>query len=117
MCALISLFGISTAVATPTPDTPVASVQENQRAQEHFNTNLQTAMSVGGVTGTAIGAGIGCVIGLAGAIVGCIPGAITGAAIGGVVGTIVVGGPTLAYSAIDLVQTLQAPPGTTKWNY
>lgn len=111
------LIGIGTATADPMPEAPVASPMENQRAQEHFNTNLGTAMSVGGITGTIIGAGIGCAIGLPAAVVGCIPGAITGAAIGGVVGTIVVGGPTLAYSAIDLIQTWQAPPGTTKWNY
>lgn len=100
---------------TPVPESPAASAIENDRAQQHFNTNLGTAMQIGGIAGTATGAAIGCAIGLIGAIVGCIPGAITGAAIGGVVGTLAFGGPTLIYSAVDVVQTWQAPPGSTKW--
>lgn len=113
--ACIAIGFASVAAAEPAPEVPVASAIENDRAQQHFNTNLGTAMQIGGIAGTATGAAIGCAIGLIGAIVGCIPGAITGAAIGGVVGTLAFGGPTLVYSAIDVVQTWQAPPGTTKW--
>lgn len=114
--SLLLAIGFSaTAQAEPAPAIPAASALENDRAQQHFNTNLGTAMQIGGIAGTATGAAIGCAIGLIGAVVGCIPGAITGAAIGGVVGTLAFGGPTLIYSAVDVVQTWQAPPGTTKW--
>lgn len=93
----------------------VASPLENQRATQEFNTQLGLATSIGGLTGGIIGAAIGCVLGLPGLIVGCLPGAATGFAIGSLVGTIGAGGPTLVVAGIELVNTLNAPPGTTKW--
>ena len=92
---------------------PVASLEENQKAQSAFLTQLGIATSVGGLVGTIIGAVVGCVFGLPLFGVGCIPGIAAGAGLGGVIGTIVAGGPTLVVAGIDLIQTLQAPPGTT----
>lgn len=91
---------------------PIASPIENQRAQGEFSSNLSIATAIGGLVGTAIGAAIGCVVTLP---VGCFPGLVTGAGVGGVLGTIAVGGPTLLASGIELINTLQAPEGTTKW--
>ncbi|RYF44488.1 MAG: ammonium transporter, partial [Comamonadaceae bacterium] len=50
------------------------------------------------------------------AVFGCLPFGVTGAGIGAIVGTIAVGGPTLIVAGIDLLTTLNAPPGTTKWS-
>ena len=44
-----------------------------------------------------------------------IPGIVTGAGVGGVIGTIIAGGPTLVVAGIDLINTLNAAPGTTVW--
>ncbi|MBF6091865.1 hypothetical protein [Nocardia cyriacigeorgica] len=92
---------------------PVASPIENQRAQNEFASNFGIATAIGGFVGTAIGAVIGCVITIP---AGCLPGLVTGAGVGGILGTIAVGGPALVAAGIELVNTLQAPPGTTKWD-
>jgi len=90
---------------------PVASSVENQRAQNDFASKFGIGTAIGGFVGTAIGAVIGCVVTLP----VCIPGLVTGASVGGILGTIAVGGPTLVAAGVDLIQTLQAPEGTTKW--
>ncbi|MBJ8348679.1 ammonium transporter [Antrihabitans sp. YC2-6] len=101
--------------------TPVASPLENQRAQDSFLTELALATTVGGLVGTALGvvAGAigGCLLGLPFFGVGCIPAAIVGATIGGILGTVIAGGPTVIAAGQELINTLNAPPGTTKWNY
>ncbi|OZF39839.1 hypothetical protein CH294_05210 [Rhodococcus sp. 14-2483-1-1] len=92
--------------------TTVASPEENLAAQQNFSSQLGIATAIGGLTGTAIGAAIGCVVTLA---AGCIAGLVTGAGVGGVIGTITAGGPTLVVAGIDLLNTLNAAPGTTVW--
>ncbi|WP_040838803.1 hypothetical protein [Nocardia brevicatena] len=98
---------------------PIASPSENQRAMQEFGTQFGLATSVGGFLGTAVGvvAGglIGCILGLPLLGVGCIPAAIAGAGIGGILGTVAVGGPTLAIAGMELLNTMQAAPGTSKW--
>jgi small-conductance mechanosensitive channel len=93
--------------------TPVASPRENQRAQDDFLSQFGIATAIGGFIGTVIGA----LVGLTGIIGGptVIASVIAGAGIGGIIGTIVVGGPALVIAGIDLISTLTAPPGTTKW--
>ncbi|MEU1525159.1 hypothetical protein ACWDO0_33420 [Nocardia rhamnosiphila] len=91
---------------------PIASLKENQQAQNEFASNFGIATAIGGFVGTAIGAVIGCVVTI---VAGCVPGLITGAGVGGILGTIAVGGPTLVAAGIELINTLQAPAGTTKW--
>ncbi|MBF6062762.1 hypothetical protein IU500_13735 [Nocardia terpenica] len=91
---------------------PIASATENQRAMGDFTTKFGLATAVGGFVGTAIGAAIGCVVTLP---LACIPGLLTGAGVGGIIGTVVAGGPTLVAAGVDLVNTLQAPDGTTQW--
>ncbi|MGY4098362.1 hypothetical protein ACW2Q0_02175 [Nocardia sp. R16R-3T] len=102
-------------VAKPVVAKEVASPIENQRAQNEFASNFGIATAVGGFIGTAIGAVVGCIFGLPLFGVGCIAGLPIGAGIGGILGTIAVGGPTLVAAGIDLLNTLQAPDGTTKW--
>ncbi|OZD11436.1 hypothetical protein CH253_29065 [Rhodococcus sp. 06-156-3C] len=93
--------------------TPVASPDENLKAQQTFASQLGLATAIGGFTGTAIGFGIGAIGFLAGPVgLGTVP---TFATIGGIIGTIVAGGPTLVVAGIDLINTLNAPPGTTKF--
>ncbi|MET8424558.1 hypothetical protein [Nocardia sp. NPDC004860] len=99
-------------VSQPLVVKPVASQMENDRALSSFTTQFSLATTIGTFVGTAIGATIGCVVTL---VAGCLPGLTTGAAAGGIIGTIVVGGPTLIASGIDLLSTLQAADGTTKW--
>jgi hypothetical protein len=101
------------AQARPAPLTAVASTTENQAAQDTFLAQFGIATAIGGFVGTVIGA----VVGLTGIIGGptVIASVIAGAAIGGIIGTIVVGGPALLIAGIDLVSTLTAPPGTTKF--
>lgn len=98
---------------------PIASPEENLKAQNAFATQFGIATAVGGFLGTAVGvvAGgvIGCILGLPFLGVGCIPAAIAGAGIGGVLGTLAVGGPALAVSGMELIETMQAPAGGTKW--
>ncbi|MEV6137185.1 ammonium transporter [Nocardia sp. NPDC051990] len=104
--------------AAPTA-TPVASPVENQAALAEFATRFGLATTIGTFVGTAIGLVVGgvtgCIIGLPLFGVGCIPAAIAGAGIGGVLGTIAAGGPVLALSAMELIETLNAPDGTSKW--
>ncbi|MBF6329023.1 hypothetical protein [Nocardia transvalensis] len=98
----------------------VASPIENQRAMGEFSTQFGLATAVGGFVGTAVGVVVGgivgCLLGLPFLGVGCIPAAIAGAGIGGILGTVAVGGPALALAGMDLVNTLQAAPGTSKWS-
>ncbi|WP_280329701.1 ammonium transporter [Nocardia wallacei] len=102
------------AAARPAPVTPVASLMENQLAMQSFGSQFGIATAVGGFIGTALGALAGLVFGLA--VLPLEPATIlTGAAIGGIIGTVVAGGPTLIIAGIDLLSTLSAPPGTTKW--
>ncbi|MGA9871342.1 MAG: ammonium transporter [Rhodococcus sp. (in: high G+C Gram-positive bacteria)] len=93
--------------------TPVASPDENLKAQQTFASQLGIATAIGGFTGTAIGALAGG-LGFLGGPVGLasVP---LGATIGGIAGTIIAGGPTLVVAGIDLINTLTAPPGTTKF--
>ncbi|MBF6528838.1 ammonium transporter [Nocardia asiatica] len=93
--------------------TPVASPFENQRAMDAFLAQFTIATAVGGFIGTVIGALVG-LTGLIGGPIG-IGTVLAGAGIGGIIGTIVVGGPALIIAGIDLISTLAAPPGTTKW--
>ncbi|MEU1985093.1 hypothetical protein [Nocardia sp. NPDC019395] len=98
---------------------PIASPIENQMAMNEFSTQFSIATAVGGFVGTAagvvVGGVVGCILGLPLLAVGCIPAAIAGAGIGGILGTIAVGGPAVGIAAMDLVQTLQAAPGQSKW--
>ncbi|MEV5838861.1 ammonium transporter [Nocardia sp. NPDC052112] len=93
--------------------TPIASPRENLRAQDNFLSQFGLATAIGGFLGTVIGA----LVGLTGIIGGptVIASVIAGAGIGGIIGTLVVGGPTLIIAGIDLISTLAAEPGTTKW--
>ncbi|NKY84070.1 ammonium transporter [Nocardia veterana] len=104
------------AAAHPVPVTPVASVWENQNAMNAFATQFGIGTAIGSFIGSAIGGVIGLVVGAAAGGIGAIPGFITGATAGAIIGSLVVGGPTLVVAAIDLISTLSAPPGTTKWN-
>jgi hypothetical protein len=101
------------AQARPAPLAEIASPAENQRAQDSFLSTFGIAMAVGGFIGTVIGA----LVGLTGIVGGptVIASVVAGAAIGSIIGTVVVGGPALIVSAIDLLSTLAASPGTTKW--
>ncbi|WP_327149210.1 hypothetical protein [Nocardia sp. NBC_01329] len=91
---------------------PIASLTENQQAQNEFASNFGIATAIGGFVGTAVGAVIGCVVTI---VAGCVPGLLTGAGVGGILGTIAVGGPTLVAAGIELINTIQAPAGSTKW--
>lgn len=88
--------------------TQVASTEENLIAQQTFASQLGIATAIGGLTGTVIGAVVGTFF---------LPavGTVAGAGIGGVIGTIVAGGPTLVIAGIDLINTLNAAPGTSKF--
>lgn len=105
---------------TPAMKTPVlqdvASPVENQRAMGEFSTQFGIATAVGGFVGTAVGVVAGFIIGCGLAIViACLPLAIPFAGIGGILGTLAVGGPTLIGAGVELMNTLNAPDGTTKW--
>jgi hypothetical protein len=93
--------------------TTVASPEENLKAQQNFSSQLGIATAIGGFTGTAIGAVVGG-LGFLGGPVGLasVP---LGATVGGIAGTIIAGGPTLVVAGIDLINTLNAAPGTTVW--
>ncbi|MGW0182586.1 ammonium transporter [Nocardia sp. NPDC003345] len=100
--------------ARPTTAQPIASPQENLSAQNNFASQFGLATAIGGFVGTAIGALIGLAVTLPTGV-GIPAGIISGATLGGIIGTIVVGGPALVISAVDLVNTLAAAPGTTQW--
>ncbi|MGV9667828.1 hypothetical protein ACWDUL_18545 [Nocardia niigatensis] len=91
---------------------PIASADENQKAMSNFSTQFGLAIGIGSFVGTATGAIIGCVVTI---VAGCVPGLVAGAGIGGILGTIAAGGPTLVAAGIELLQTLQAADGTSKW--
>ncbi|MBT1191174.1 ammonium transporter [Rhodococcoides kroppenstedtii] len=100
----------------------VASPAENLKAEEAFRSQLALASAVGGLSGTIAGAGLGCLIGgapvalaLPAAVLTCLGGAVVGAPIGGLIGTITAGGPTLVVAGVDLLNTYNAAPGTTKF--
>ncbi|WP_339381264.1 ammonium transporter [Nocardia jejuensis] len=103
------------AAAWPVAIKPVASPQENLRAQQNFASQFGIATAIGALVGTAIGA----LVGLTGIIAGptVIASVILGAGVGGVIGSLLVGGPTLLIAGIDLISTLVAPPGSTQWSY
>ncbi|WP_036506632.1 MULTISPECIES: hypothetical protein [Nocardia] len=106
-------------VDKPVTVQPIASPMENHRAMNEFETNFGVATAVGTFLGTAVGAIVGgvtgCILGLPLLGVGCIPAAVAGAGIGGILGTIAIGGPALAITGFDVIGTLSAAPGTTKW--
>lgn len=90
-----------------------ASPQENLAAQDNFSSQLDIASTVGGLAGTIIGGTIGLVGLAAGPVaLATVP---TLAAVGGIAGTIAVGGPALIISGMDLLDTWNAPAGTTKY--
>lgn len=105
-------------VAAARPNlTPVASPAENYAAQANFASTFGLATAIGSFVGMGLGAVIGLVVG--GVLipgVGAIPGFITGATVGGIIGTLVVGGPTLLVAGMDLINTWNAPAGTTQWS-
>lgn len=93
--------------AHPAP-APIASPMENQLAQNDFLSQFGLATAIGGFIGLVLG-------GVIGLVAGSLPGAVLGASVGSIIGTIVAGGPTLVVAGIELINTLNAPPGTTKW--
>ena len=107
--------------------TPVASLIENQRAQDAFATQFGLATAIGGFTGTIVGAIVGAIVGMGAAGLSCLaamaciiaglPIIAAFSGVGAIIGTAVVGGPAVVIAGVDLIQTLVAPPGTTKWNY
>ncbi|MET9492522.1 hypothetical protein [Nocardia sp. NPDC006630] len=100
------------AVAPVAAAQPIASPMENQRAMNDFSSKFGIATAIGGFVGTAVGAIIGCIVTI---VAACVPGLLAGAGIGGILGTIAVGGPALLATGIDLINTMQAPDGTTQW--
>lgn len=109
------------AIAQPSLLHNVASVDENQKAMSAFSSQLGIAMAIGGLVGLTVGAVIGGVLGLLGIFGGptviatVLTGIAVGAGVGSIAGTIVAGGPTLVIAGIDLINTLNAPPGTSKF--
>lgn len=94
---------------------PIASPAEDNAAMSDFATKFGLATGIGSFVGLAVGAVVGCIFGLPLFGVGCLAGIPVGATLGGVIGTIAFGGPALAAAGTDLVSTLQAKPGSTKW--
>ncbi|MFE5290250.1 ammonium transporter [Nocardia sp. NPDC056611] len=92
---------------------PVASLTENQLAMQAFASQFGIATAIGSFVGLALGAAVG-LIGFAGGPAGLatVPVAAT---VGAIIGTLVVGGPALVIAGVDLISTLTAAPGTTKW--
>ncbi|ONM50421.1 hypothetical protein [Nocardia donostiensis] len=99
--------------ARPAPVTPVASPMENQMAMDAFLAQFGIASAIGGFVGLVIGGLVGG-LGLLGGPVGLasIP---LGATVGSIIGTIIAGGPTLIIAGIELINALNAPPGTTRF--
>ncbi|WP_216900941.1 lysine exporter LysO family protein [Nocardia alni] len=94
---------------------PIASPTEDSAAMNNFATEFGLATGIGSFVGLAIGAVVGCIFGLPLLGVGCLAGIPIGATLGGVIGTIAFGGPALIAAGVDLMNTLQAKPGSTKW--
>ncbi|ASF11083.1 MULTISPECIES: hypothetical protein [Nocardia] len=101
--------------ARPSVAQDIASPIENQRAQNEFASKFGIATAIGGFIGTAIGAVVGFFLGLPIFGVGGLLGIPVGAGIGGILGTIIVGGPALVAAGLELINTIQAPDGTTQW--
>ncbi|MVU76146.1 hypothetical protein GPX89_02695 [Nocardia sp. ET3-3] len=99
-------------LAQPITVKPVASQAENDRALANFSQQFGLATTIGTFVGTALGATVGCVATL---VAGCVAGFLTGATVGGILGTIALGGPTLLISGFDLLNTMEAKDGTTRW--
>ncbi|GAB2648090.1 hypothetical protein GCM10027088_26890 [Nocardia goodfellowii] len=105
---------------------PIASPIENQRAMNEFSSQFGLATAVGGFVGTAVGAVIGTIAGVVTAAGTCvalmacvivgIPIIVAFAGIGGILGTIAFGAPALGLAGMDLLNTMQAEPGTSKWS-
>lgn len=110
---VLELTAVKDAAQARPAATPIASPNENYRAQNQFLSQFSIATAIGGFIGTVLGA----LVGLTGIVSGpgVIASVLAGAAIGGIIGTIVVGGPTLIIAGIELINTLNAAPGTTKW--
>jgi hypothetical protein len=100
------------ATATVPTARAIASDAENRKAMADFTTKFGLATGIGSFVGTALGATIGCVVTIA---AGCVTGLATGATVGGVVGTVATGGPALIASGLDLINTLDAADGTSKY--
>ncbi|MGW4241360.1 hypothetical protein [Nocardia sp. NPDC004722] len=91
---------------------PIASPTEEQKALSEFSSRLSIAGQVGVLIGGIIGFVAGCLASIA---IGCIPGGIAGVPAGGIIGGLAVGGTALIAAGIDLLNTFQAAPGTSKW--
>lgn len=91
---------------------PIASPTEDQKALNDFSGKLSVAGQVGVLVGGIVGFVIGCAASI---MVGCLPGGVAGVPAGGVIGGLLAGGPTLIAAGIDLLNTWQAAPGTSKW--
>ncbi|MFF2553841.1 hypothetical protein ACFVUS_22790 [Nocardia sp. NPDC058058] len=103
----------------------IASPVEDQRAMNNFTTQFGLATAIGGFVGTAVGVVIGGAIGIALGAIQCmtivlcltaIPTFVALAGIGGILGTIAFGAPALGVAGMDLINTFQATPGTSKWS-
>ncbi|MRH89195.1 hypothetical protein GFY24_17350 [Nocardia sp. SYP-A9097] len=99
-------------VAQPVTVKPIASPIENNRAMGDFSSQFGLATTIGTFVGTALGAVVGCLVTLP---AGCVPGLTVGASVGGIIGSIAIGGPALVATGIDLLTTMQAADGTSKW--
>ncbi|RDI46685.1 hypothetical protein [Nocardia mexicana] len=91
---------------------PVASPLENGRAINDFSSRLGVAAAIGALIGGAVAGAIGCVIAV---LMLCVPGAVVFGAVGAVLGAVAGGGPAVIRDGVELMQTLQAPDGTTPW--
>ncbi|MFE3758195.1 ammonium transporter [Nocardia tengchongensis] len=111
--ATLSLTAVkNVAAATPVLQ-PVASLTENQLAMQNFSSQFGIATAIGSFVGLAVGGAIGLIGFLGGAFgFATVPLAAT---VGAIIGSLVVGGPALVVAGVDLIGTLTAAPGTTKW--
>ncbi|MFE3027346.1 ammonium transporter [Nocardia tengchongensis] len=111
--ATLSLTAVkNVAAATPVLH-PVASLTENQLAMQNFSSQFGIATAIGSFVGLAVGGAIGLIGFLGGAFgFATVPLAAT---VGAIIGSLVVGGPALVVAGVDLIGTLTAAPGTTKW--
>ncbi|QLY32909.1 ammonium transporter [Nocardia huaxiensis] len=105
---------VATAATAPATAAPIASPAEDQKAIDSFRAKLGFATAVGGFIGSLLGGAVGLLGIIGGPTV--IASVIAGVAFGGAVGTLIAGGPTLVAAGLDLLSTLTAAPGTTKWN-